>query len=380
MSNRLTTQNGPDPRAQALVGAYMRAGYVRIDPPVLQPAEPFLDLSGEDIRRRMFLTTDPQGREMCLRPDLTIPVSRAYLQSAAAGTPAGFCYLGTVFRHRPGASSEFVQVGIESFGRQDKAASDAEMLALGLEAIAQYAVPSPEIRIGDVGLFSAFIAALDLAPAWKRRLIKDFNRKSSLKHDLNQLTLAAADNRLEYQGVLAALAGSDPKAAHQLVTDLLSIAGIATVGGRTVGEIADRFLEQATLNAPTRLPRETRALIERFLSIAGDPDDAAAELRALCADAKISLGQALDLFETRTGFLAARGVEVRGVKFATAFGRGFDYYTGFVFELHQSGGGSPLVAGGRSDGLLARLGAREAIPAVGFAVAIEELTAAGGSS
>jgi ATP phosphoribosyltransferase regulatory subunit len=382
MSDRFNTaQNGHDPRAQALVGAYMRAGYERVDPPILQPAEPFLDLSGEDIRRRMFLTTDPAGREMCLRPDLTIPVSRAYLQSAVAGKPAGFCYLGAVFRHRPGASAEFVQLGIESFGRQDKAAADAEMLALGLEATAQYGVRVPEIRVGDIGLFAAFITALDLAPAWKRRLVKDFNRKSSLKHDLNQLTLAAGNNRLEYQGVLAALAGSDPKAAHHLVTDLLSIAGIATVGGRTVGEIADRFLEQATLNAPTRLPRETRALIERFLSVAGDPDDAAAELRALCADAKISLGEALDLFETRTGFLAARGVEVRTVKFATAFGRGFDYYTGFVFELHQaSGGSSPLVAGGRYDGLLARLGARTAIPAVGFAAAVEELTAAGGAS
>jgi ATP phosphoribosyltransferase regulatory subunit len=381
MSNRFgTAQNGPDARAHALVDAYARAGYARIDPPLLQPAEPFLDLSGEDIRRRMFLTTDPQGREMCLRPDLTIPVSRAYLQSAAAGKPAGFCYLGPVFRHRPGAAAEFLQVGIESFGRQDKAAADAEMLALGLEATAQYGLTAPEIRIGDVGLFSAFIAALDLAPAWKRRLIKDFNRKSSLKHDLNQLTLAAADNRLEYQGVLAALAGSDPKAAHHLVTDLLSIAGIATVGGRTVAEIADRFLEQATLNAPTRLPRETRALIERFLSVGGDPDDGAAELRGLCADAKISLGQALDLFETRTGFLAARGVDVRAIKFATAFGRGFDYYTGFVFELHQAGGSNPLVAGGRYDGLLARLGAREAIPAVGFAASIEELPAAGGAS
>jgi ATP phosphoribosyltransferase regulatory subunit len=377
---KMTPQDGPDPRAQALVGAYLRAGYARIDPPLLQPAEPFLDLSGEDIRRRMFLTTDPQGREMCLRPDLTIPVSRAYLQSAAAGKPAGFCYLGAVFRHRPGASAEFLQLGIESFGRPDKAAADAEMLVLGLEATAQYGLTGPEIRIGDVGLFSAFIAALDLAPAWKRRLIKDFNRKSSLKHDLNQLTLAAADNPPEYQGVLAALAGSDPKAAHALVTDLLSIAGIATVGGRSVAEIADRFLEQATLNAPARLPQETRALIERFLSVAGDPHDAAAKLRALTADAKISLGPALDLFETRTGFLAARGLDVRAVNFATSFGRGFDYYTGFVFELHNAATNNPLVAGGRYDGLLTRLGAPEAIPAVGFAASVEALAAAGGTS
>jgi ATP phosphoribosyltransferase regulatory subunit len=377
---KMTPQDGPDPRAQALVGAYLRAGYARIDPPLLQPAEPFLDLSGEDIRRRMFLTTDPQGREMCLRPDLTIPVSRAYLQSAAVGKPAGFCYLGTVFRHRPGASAEFLQLGIESFGRPDKAAADAEMLALGLEATAQYGLSGPEIRIGDVGLFSAFIAALDLAPAWKRRLIKDFNRKSSLKHDLNQLTLAAADNPPEYRGVLAALAGSDPKAAHALVTDLLSIAGIATVGGRSVAEIADRFLEQATLNAPARLPQETRALIERFLSVAGDPHDAAAKLRALTADAKISLGPALDLFETRTGFLGARGLDVRALKFATGFGRGFDYYTGFVFELHNAAANNPLVAGGRYDGLLTRLGAPEAIPAVGFAASVEALAAAGGTS
>jgi ATP phosphoribosyltransferase regulatory subunit len=373
-------QTGPDSRAQALVGSYVRAGYVQTEPPVLQPAEPFLDLSGEDIRRRMFLTADPDGRELCLRPDLTIPVSRDYLASPAAGRPAGFCYLGPVFRHREGAAAEFMQAGIESFGRADKAAADAEMLALGLEATTQYGVSTPQIRVGDVGLFAAFIDALDLAPAWKRRLIKDFNRKTSLAHDLDQLTLSAANGSKDYQGVLAALAGSDPKAAHALVTDLLSIAGIATVGGRSVAEIADRFLEQAALNAPTRLPRETRALIERFLSLAGDPDEAAGELRILATDAKISLGPALDLFETRTGFLAARGVDVRAIKFSTAFGRGFDYYTGFVFELHDPRAKNALVAGGRYDGLLTRLGAREPIPAVGFAASIEELAACGGAS
>src|SRR3984885_14532409 len=142
-------QTGPDPRAQALVGSYMRAGYAQIEPPIIQPAEPFLDLSGEDIRRRMFLTTDPEGRELCLRPDLTIPVSRDYLASANAGKPAGFCYLGAVFRHRDNASSEFVQAGIESFGRADPAAADAEMLTLGLEATTLYGLQAPEIRMGD---------------------------------------------------------------------------------------------------------------------------------------------------------------------------------------------------------------------------------------
>jgi len=372
----------PDAQAEALLASFERAGYARVTPAILQPAEPFLDLSGEDIRKRMYLTADPQGHELCLRPDLTIPVSRDYLASASAGKPQGFCYLGAVFRHRDNGPSEFLQAGIESFGRPDTAAADAEMLALGLDATAHYGLGSPEVRIGDVGLFSALVAALELAPAWKRRLIKDFNHKSSLAHDLDRLSISASHARPEYQGVLAALAGSDPKAAHALVTDLLSIAGISAVGGRSVGEIADRFLEQSALGAQTSLPGETRGLIERFLSVSGDPDEAAAELRALARDGKIALNAALDLFESRTGFLAARGVDITRLTFSTAFGRGLDYYTGFVFELHAPSAhtNGPLVAGGRYDGLLTRLGSAMPIPAVGFAVWIERLAALRGAA
>ncbi len=364
----------PDQRAEALVASYERAGYARITPAILQPAEPFLDLSGEDIRKRMYLTTAPDGAEFCLRPDLTIPVSRDYLASPAAGQIAGYCYLGPVFRYRSDGPAEFLQAGIESFGRSDKAAADAEMLSLALEATAHYGLPSPDIRIGDVALFAALVAGLDLAPAWKRRLIKDFNRKANLAQDLDRLTLGGANARPEYQGVLAALAGSDPKGAQALVTDLLSIAGINAVGGRTVGEIAERFLEQATLGASAKLPRDVRALIERFLTIEGDPDEAMAELRALANGSSTTLPAALDLFESRTGFLAARGIDLKRVRFSTAFGRGFDYYTGFVFELTDPARtGDPLVAGGRYDGLFTRLGSSEPIPAVGLAAWIERL-------
>lgn len=384
MDARITTSaNGADARAEALVASYERAGYRRVAPAILQPAEPFLDLSGEDIRNRMYLTTAPGGGEFCLRPDLTIPVSRDYLASPSAGQPAGFCYLGPIFRHRADQPAEFLQAGIESFGRTDKAAADAEMLALGLEATASYGLASPDIKTGDVALFCALIAGLDLPPAWKRRLIKDFNRKTNLAQDLDRLVLGGNNARPEYQGVLAALAGADPKGAHALVTDLLSIAGINAVGGRSVAEIAERFLEQSALGASAKLPREVRALIERFLAVTGDPDEAANELRALTADANINgtMSQALDLFESRNGFLAARGIDPETVKFSTSFGRGFDYYTGFVFELTDpSRTGDPLVAGGRYDGLLSRLGSQQATPAVGFAVWIERLAAYGGAS
>jgi ATP phosphoribosyltransferase regulatory subunit len=373
----------PDLYSQAdlLVGAFERAGYIRVSPAMLQPAEPFLDLAGEDMRRHMYVLSDSAGNELCLRPDLTIPVARDHLASAASGAarPARFCYLGAVFRdHGSGAGSgEFLQAGIESFGRTDTAAADAEALSLGLEATAHYGVNDPEILTGDVSLFSALIAALELAPAWKRRLAKDFNRKVTLAEDLERLALAGANGRSEHRGVLAALADANPKAAHALVTDLLSIAGISAVGGRTIGEIADRFVEQAELGVSSALPGEMRKVIERFLGIAGTPDDAAAALRALAEDAGLSLDPALDLFESRTGFLAASGVDVARIRFETGFGRGVDYYTGFVFELHDRAGRAEgqLVAGGRYDALLSRLGSPRPVPAVGLAVWIERLAA-----
>jgi ATP phosphoribosyltransferase regulatory subunit len=157
----------------------------------------------------------------------------------------------------------------------------------------------------------------------------------------------------------------------------MSIAGATNVGGRSVAEIADRFLEQSTLKGGG-LPREKREAIKRFLAISGDPDDALAQLRTLASEAKLDISAAIDQFESRIGFMAARGVDTTRIRFSTSFGRGLDYYTGFEFELHARGNGTePLVAGGRYDGLMTQLGSAAPIPAVGFSIWIENLTLLG---
>ncbi len=374
-----TRTTGSAAWADTLLRSFVQAGYGFAEPAILQPAEPFLDLSGEDIRKSLYLTTDATGEELCLRPDLTIPVARDYLASGRAGQAAGFSYLGPVFRYRGVRASEFLQAGIESFGRLDRPAADAEMLALALSATSAFGITEVEVRTGDVALFTSLIDALDLFPVWRRRLIKDFNRKVNPAQDIERLTLASATPN-EYEGVLAALAGSDRKAALALVTDMMSIAGATNVGGRTASEIADRFLEQSTLKAGA-LPRDALAIIKRFLAISGNPRLTIEQLRALAGDTKLDIGTAIDALESRVGFMAARGIDIAKVRFSTSFGRGLDYYTGFEFELHATGDGvEPLVAGGRYDGLLQRLGSPSPIPAVGFSVWVEALAKLGKSA
>src|ERR1700753_4488468 len=112
--------------AEPLLLSFAQAGYALAEPAPVRPAEPFLDLSGEDIRKSLYLTTDPSGEELCLRPDLTIPVARDYLASSRAGPPAGFSYLGPVVRYRSRGARQVLQAGRGCFGRQGLAAAAGE--------------------------------------------------------------------------------------------------------------------------------------------------------------------------------------------------------------------------------------------------------------
>lgn len=360
--------------AEIVLNLFQDAGYSRIEPGILQPADIFLDLSGEEIRHRLFVTSDSEGRELALRPEYTIPVARAYLASKEAGKAKSYSYCGPIFRVRQGEADEFIQAGIESFGRTDSEAADAEILTRAVEAVKAAGIKEIDIRLGDTGLFNAMLDALGLHPVWQRRLRRIF-AKGALDKAALQALAAVELEQSDHAGLLNALSGQDPLAARGFVEDLLKIAGISSVGGRSPAEIAERFLAQATIAAEGKLPDEAVKALERYVGIEGDPDRAVAQLRKLAKDAKLDLDRALDSFETRTGFIAARGVHIKNVAFSARFGRNLDYYTGGVFEIRRKGDGKgrPIVGGGRYDRLLQILGAKKSVPAVGCAIFIDRI-------
>ena len=105
------------------------------------------------------------------------------------------------------------------------------------------------------------------------------------------------------------------------------------------------------------------------------PDQASARLRQIAAMTGVDLNAALDRFDARLRFMAARGLDVADFTFSTQFARDLEYYTGFVFEAFERGRprNEPIVGGGRFDGLLKSLGGEGDIGAVGAAIWIERL-------
>ena len=351
----------------SLLALFAQHGFVQTDTDLLQPVEAFLDLSGEDIRRRLYLTSDAQGAELCLRPEYTIPVARTYIASDIQGQRADFSYCGAVFRHRANEAGQFYQAGIESFGRDDLAATNSEVLALALNTAKMMGVAQPITKIGDVSLIEAFSKALQLPAPFYRKLMRILAANRPYTDAFTPINVEGAQNGLSaYKGMLNALKGTDPAEARAFVKDLLSIAGIHSVGGRSLGDIATRFLAQSDAGETT-LNDDNRQILEQFLSFEGNPDAVSFQLRKLALDAGLDLNKTLDEFDAQTGFIAASNIDVSGLMMQTRFVRNLDYYSGFVFEITSLMSGKPLIAGGRYDRLLARLGARHDIPAIGFA-------------
>lgn len=372
--------------SEAALAVFAEAGAEQVSPDILQPADPFLDRLGEDIRSRTYVFTDPGGAELCLRPDLTLPVARIYLKRNPDCTAQRrYAYSGPAFRYQSSSAGEnhpreFEQVGIECFHGADREAAEARVTGLTARAIAAAGVSAFSLQLGDPGLFHALLARIDMPARWRRRLLHQFWRPEAFHTLLNSLGAdgAAARGEAREQELLSELARLELASVAKRVEDTLERKGIPLFGGRRVEEIAERLLEHAADRAASPLPEASVNLIESYLSIGGEPFACLEAIEALTARAGLDLGAPLAAFRRRLELLQAEGFDMAKARFDAEFGRQFEYYSGFVFQLEAEGGAAdgPLAGGGRYDGLLEGLGAPAPVPAVGAALHSERIAAA----
>ena len=357
-------------QAAALLDLFAARGYVREEPAVLQPAEIFLNRSGEEIRRRTFTLTDPSGRDLALRPDLTIPICHQAVLSGR-GFPARIAYNGLVFRHQPGEPNrptQFFQAGVELLGLADAVAGETEILSLAVEALRVCGLKDFSLRIGDLALFGALVDALALPPQWRARLKRHFWRAGYVESLL--YWLGHGDG-------VARLPGSRGE-----IEALLDTKADAPAAGRSREEIIARAMDRAVEAASLRLDGNVADAIAALLDISGPAEEALAKIRALLKTIAINLDPQLAAMDARLATLKSLGVDLTKVQFTAHFGRNMEYYTGFVFELwaRDKEGPVQIAGGGRYDSMMEMLGAKTPVSAIGCALRTERVLAAAGGA
>ncbi len=369
-------------QAQKIMQVFIQAGHEAVSPAIIQPAGVFLDVIGESLRARTYVFTDPDGAELCLRPDLTVPTCRLHIErNGDAPAEARYCYNGTAFRFQPvGAGSahprEFRQSGIENIGASDREIADAQTVATIIEALRAAGLADFKLRIGDLGLFRALIKAIEMPDRWRQLLTHLFWRPDAFRAELHRLARPADEN---FKTMAAELRqGIDPTdvvRSERAVVDYLSANGIEAIGTRTVTEVAINLMWRLADAKSAPLSPATVALIERYLAIAGPAEAAGAGIKDMLRERGAAMSSAINAYHRRLQLMAKLGVNIGQVEFCAEFGRQLEYYTGFVFEIVSPvlGPASPLAGGGRYDDLMRAAGSNSDVPAVGAAIHTERL-------
>lgn len=368
--------------AQKLLGVFSRAGFEGVSPAIIQPAGVFLDVVGEKLRARTYVFSDPDGDELCMRPDLTVPACRLHLERhPEANVAAKYSYNGSAFRFQPQGSDrahtrEFRQTGIEAFGEANRERAEAEIVATIIAALEEAGLSSYTMRFGDLGILRAILRAADMPSRWRQRLMHLFWHPPAFKAELNRLTLEpGAASAAIPKALRDAIDPDDPKAAETAVAGYLEENGIETIGVRTVAEITDNLLGRVADARSEPLSAKMAQLIASYVAIVAPARSSARRIRELATLMGVNIEAALGAYEWRLELMARAGVDVDRAEFSADFGRALEYYTGFVFEVitPELGRRSPVAGGGRYDHLLKAVGAPRDVPAVGAAVHTDRL-------
>lgn len=345
----MPTSDATRAEARRLRDLFAAKGALVVKADVLQSAETLLDLYGEDIRARSYLTSDPLRGEMVLRPDFTVPVVQMHMESHAE--PARYTYSGKVFRKQEtdeARANEYVQVGYEVFDGQNPAAADAEVFA----AIAEGLDGLPlRAATGDIGVLMDAVRGLRTTDARKAALLRHIWRPGRFRALMKRF---GSDQMPPARAAL--LAAEDPFAD----------AG-PEIGVRTRAEVAARIEALRADAEAAPIAKEEIALIDAILGLREKASNVLSHLRDIAVDMP-SIGRAVVRLDARLNALEARGVDVGALAFEGSYGRtSLEYYDGFVFGFYASDRPDlpPVATGGRYDALTARLGQGRVVPAVG---------------
>jgi len=204
---------------------FKRYGYEEVETPIFEQLELFEKKSGESVVKQLYAFKDKSGRELALRPELTAPVVRLYInQLRSAPKPVKLCYFGNCFRYEePQAQRwrQFLQSGTEIIGSA-RPEADAEVIALSDEIIRDLGLSNYELRIGHIRLLREVLAHAGLKGDAQDPIMRaiDSREEARLRAELDRAGLKAGDEKV-LRSLITLRGGMKVlKQAEKLVADL----------------------------------------------------------------------------------------------------------------------------------------------------------------
>jgi ATP phosphoribosyltransferase regulatory subunit len=328
-------------------------GFKYIDLPSVIEADHIVQRSGENFRKFIFSFTDQAGKEICLRPDLTIVSCLRYLENNLKGKEKIF-YSGQAYRKSQNKKDSIIreQVGFEIIGSKDEKSDDREIINTSLKSLQNIKYTSGTLTIGNVEIFKLLISKLEIPSRWKLRLLRHFWREDYFNELLKRLETNADIDPIEVEV-------DKKKFLNLLKKDPSTI-----IAGRSIGEILKRFDTKIKDPRKASKGKKVSKIIRSFLKIKCPINDAAKKLNKFFKKNKINL-----VVDQKYFPISSNKVSKLNVMFSTTFGRQLEYYTGMVFKIDIKSNSRIVnyVNGGRYDGLISDLGSQKKIPAVGAA-------------
>ena len=325
--------------ADRLRGLFEAQGAEVFETDVLQPAGALLDLYGEDIRARAFVTQDPLQGEMMLRPDFTLPLVQSHM--AAGGGEGRYTYAGEVFRRQeddPDRTAEYLQVGYELFNGSAAPIADADVFATMAKVLAR---ENLRAAMGDIGLLRAAVEGLNTSSARKNALLHHLWRPRRFRALLNRFAKPIAPRENQSSDV--------------------------EIGLRSRADVTARLAALEADRAEAPLAAGQVEVIDALLGIREKAPDALSHLHDIAVDLP-TIAPAVEVLTARFEALADQDVDVHALEFEASYGRTtLEYYDGFVFGFYADARPDlpPVATGGRYDALTRAIGGGTGVPAVG---------------
>jgi histidyl-tRNA synthetase len=356
-------------------------GYDRLDTPVLEAVDLHERKSGAGIVSKLFEVSGHASSRVCLRPELTAGIVRAYTSAEPAPSlPWRVSHAGPAFRRESSTRldrlREFRQVGVERLG-DSGAFADAEVIWLADWTLAEAGVQDATIRLGHVGLTLEILDRSGLPPTAQAALVEMLSEAAAEGGDVGSIGRGLdhfsewlrQGSESEIEQIALPVDATDDGGIDRLFRTLVPV-----INGRRPGhEIIHRLrrkwdLGHSWLDGLDQVRDQIKALAELKGPSSAILDRLARDFESLAPDSVASI-QAL------VRSLEQHGVDRDRLELDLGFGRGIGFYSQMIFEVLVPTPDGPVevCGGGRYDGLSRVFGSDRDDRGVGFAFGLERL-------